>query len=169
MNLGNAMMKHEEEGIPLFRRTLIPTYRYSDKIVPYLRQKCIVIPTCRNIGRTAIPTFLKSCNSDNVSNNCVGISAQFCRNNDTLLTGLRYTLVGISIHFSRNHHKECGHSLWNNTQCRSICNISPQIWVTSFDLPKNQCLRRRNLPCPGIILRAQGLGLHICQSKHHTL
>ena len=36
--------------MPLFRRTAIPTYRYSDKYVPLFRQKCTDIPTCRNIG-----------------------------------------------------------------------------------------------------------------------
>ena len=43
--------KNQRFGIvPMFRRTVVSTYRYFDKCVPIIRQMCTDISTCRNIG-----------------------------------------------------------------------------------------------------------------------
>ena len=93
--------RYSDRTVSIFRqnRVDIPTEmcRYSDRTVSIFRQKCADIPTevcrysdrifthivgitgfldCRNSGTPAIPT---------------------CRKNDTLLSELRYTLVGISV------------------------------------------------------------------------
>ena len=101
VDIPTEMCRYSDRKVPIFRQKSadIPTEpcRYSDRKVPIFRQNRVDIPTevcrysdtifthivgitgfqdCRNSGTPAIPT---------------------CRKNDTLLSELRYILVGISI------------------------------------------------------------------------